>query len=68
MRGVMKGGKAMSIEENIKRIKGILEECTFGDPADRKYWEDRLRDLEARAKAAEENDRYFRAMKKYDRL
>lgn len=58
----------MNLKQNIEYIKAILRDCRFSDPADRKYWEDKLREMETRAKTAEENDKYFRTMKKYDRL
>lgn len=63
-----KGDSTMSIEQNIERIKSILKDCKFGDLSDRQYWESKLKEMETKAKAAKENEKYFRTMNKYDRL
>ena len=48
------------------QIRGILAE-RFADESDRKYWEEKLAELEAKEAAAKENARYFKKMRAYDR-
>lgn len=49
-----------------EQVRGILAE-RFTDESDRKYWEEKLAELEAKEDAAKENSRYFRKMRVYDR-
>lgn len=51
----------------IAQIEKILE-GRFVMAADKLYWEKRLTELKQKEKTAKENERYFRKMKRYDRL
>lgn len=49
-----------------EEIKRILE-GQFEDESDREYWVRKLAEAERKARNAEENEKYFRKMRKYDR-
>ena len=46
----------MTRREVLNILKG-----TFHDPADKKYWQDKLREIEAQEKAARYNADFYRA-------
>ena len=48
------------------KVREILK-GRFADEADRKYWEDKLAELEAKEARAVENEKYFSQMAVYDR-
>ena len=48
------------------KVREILK-GRFEDEADRKYWEDKLVELEAKEARVAENQKYFRTMAVYDR-
>ena len=50
----------------IAQIKEILN-GEFYDPSEREYWEQKLNEMEAKARRAENNKKYFDEMRKYDR-
>lgn len=50
-------------DDDIKRIKGILN-TNFSNPEDRKYWENKLNDVQGRKASAQE---YYNSMSKSDR-
>lgn len=50
----------------IKQVEKILE-GRFSDEADRKYWEDMLRELRIREQRNAENAKYYAKNAKYDR-
>ena len=52
----------MTIDQIEEVLKG-----KFSSDEDRKYWENRLRELKQMEKTARENEKYFRKMKRYDR-
>lgn len=47
-------------------VRKILE-GRFEDEADRKYWEEKLAELEAKEARAQENAKYFEEMAVYNR-
>jgi hypothetical protein len=47
-------------------IKEILK-GTFSDEKDKQYWLEKLAEAERKEASAKENDKYFKAMKKYAR-
>jgi len=51
----------------IKQVEKILE-GRFSDEKDREYWERRLEELKVKEATIAENEKYFRKMRKYDRL
>ena len=51
---------------SIEQIKDILK-GDFADEADRKYWQDKLADLEHKERSAEENEGFYKEMRAYDR-
>ena len=51
---------------SIAEVKEIL--CgTFNEEGDRKYWIDKLAELERKEIKAKENEKYFKSMAKYAR-
>ena len=48
------------------QVREILK-GRFADEADRKYWEDKLVELEAKEARMQENEEYFKTMAVYDR-
>ena len=47
-------------------IKKILK-GTFTDESDRQYWVKKLAEVERKEATAKEKEKYFKAMKRYDR-
>lgn len=47
-------------------IKEILK-GTFTDESDRQYWVKKLAEVERKEANAKENEKYFKAMRRYDR-
>ena len=50
----------------VKQVREILN-GRFADESDRKYWEAKLAELEAKEARAVENQQYFTEMAVYDR-
>ena len=50
----------------IKEVENILK-GNFEDPADREYWEDKLKELKIKEATIKQNEIYFRKNIVYDR-
>lgn len=53
----------MDFDKEINNIKSILR-GKFADPNDRKYWEDKLRELETRKTTSKMNEQFFKSYEK----
>lgn len=53
----------MNIDSEINKVKSILR-GRFDKPEDKRYWEDKLADLERRKYTMQENEKYFRNYEK----
>ena len=51
----------------LKQVIEILNTCKFDHEDDRRYWLQKLAELKAKEDRAQENEKYFRKMAKYDR-
>jgi len=51
----------------VKQVEEILK-GRFSSEEDRAYWEKKLAELKTKEATAKENEKYFRQMRRYDRL
>ena len=59
-------GEVMTYEMEIKKIENVLAYWN-GSESDRMYWVKRLDELRQKRKTANENEKYFKVMRRYDR-